>query len=62
MTGLEALGIVAGLIFVVLGVAFLIRFRQLTPSKYFRIIVLVISFMIIAFGIYLAGRSIYIYG
>lgn len=62
MTGLEALGIVAGLIFVVLGVALLIRFRQLTPSKYFRIIVLVISFMIIAFGIYLAGRSIYIYG
>lgn len=62
MTGLEALGIVAGLIFIVLGGALGIRFKKLTSSKYFRIVVLVISFMLIAFGIYLAGRSIYIYG
>lgn len=62
MEELEVLGIAAGVIFIVLGVALGIRFKKLTSSPYFRIFILVIAFMLTAFGIYLAGRSIYVYG
>ena len=62
MTLQEVLGIVPGIIFIVLGVALGIRYKKLTSSPYFRYFILLIAFMLLAFGVYLAGRSIYIYG
>lgn len=62
MEELEVLGILAGLIFIILGGALLFFYRTLTSSKYFRILVFVIAAMLIGFGIYMAGRSIYVYG
>ena len=62
MTELEVLGIFVGVIFIVLGVALIIWHKKLTSSRYFRYFFILISIMLIGFGIYLAGRSIYIYG
>lgn len=62
MTLQEVLGIAPGIIFIILGLALGLRFKKLTKSKYFQIFTLIIAFMLVAFGIYLAGRSIYIYG
>lgn len=62
MTELEVLGIAVGVIFIVLGGALGIRYKKLSSSKYFRLFILIIAFMLIGFGIYLAARSIYVYG
>lgn len=62
MTELEVLGIAVGVIFIVLGGALGIRYKKLSSSKYFRLFILIIAFILIGFGIYLAGRSIYVYG
>ena len=58
----EVLGMIVGVIFIVLGSALLIRYKKLTKSKYYQLLFLIISLMVIGFGIYLIGHSIYIYG
>lgn len=58
----EVLGTVLGIIFIVLGLAILVRYKKLTSHKYYQILFVVISLMLIGFGIYMGWRSIILYG
>ena len=58
----EVLGTVLGIIFIVLGLAILVRYKKLTSHKYYQILFVVISLMLIGFGIYTGWRSIILYG
>ncbi len=55
------LGVVVGIIFAGLGIMLLSKLKTLTSHRYYRILFLVIAFMLIGFAIYIAGRSIYLY-
>lgn len=58
----EVLGIVVGVVFAVLGIAILTRLNKLTSHKYFRYLFIVIAIMLLGFAVYMAWRSISIYG
>jgi Ca2+/Na+ antiporter len=58
----EVLGAVAGVIFVILGLAILIRFKKLTSHRYYQYLIVTIAIMAVCFGVYLALRSFYLYG
>jgi len=58
----EELEILLGIIFSILGLAILIRLKKLSKSKYYRYLFLAGAILLIGFGIYLATRSIYLYG
>ena len=58
----EELEILLGIIFSILGLAILIRLKKLSKSRYYRYLFLVVAVLLIAFGIYLATRSMYLYG
>ncbi|MBG43078.1 MAG: hypothetical protein CL530_03830 [Aequorivita sp.] len=58
----EELEILLGIIFSILGLAILIRLKKLSKSKYYRYLFLAGAILLIGFGIYLATRSIYVYG
>ncbi|MEH6765022.1 hypothetical protein [Aequorivita antarctica] len=57
----EVLGTVLGIIFIVLGLAILVRYKKLTSHKYFQILFVVIALMLIGFGIYTGWSSITLY-
>ncbi len=52
------LEILLGIIFVILGMAILIRLKKLSKSKYYRYLFLAASILLIGFGIYLATNVI----
>lgn len=58
----EVLGIVVGVVFAILGLAILTRLNKLTSHKYFRYLFIVVGILLIGFAVYMAWRSIYIYG
>ncbi len=58
----EELEVLLGIIFSILGLAILIRLKKLSKSRYYRYLFLVVAVLLIAFGIYLATRSMYLYG
>ncbi len=58
----EELEILLGVIFSILGLAILIRLKKLSKSKYYRYLFLAGAILLIAFGVYLATRSFYLYG
>ncbi len=58
----EELEILLGIIFAILGLAILIRLKKLSKSKYYRYLFLAVAILLIGFGIYLATRSVYVYG
>lgn len=58
----EVLGTVLGIIFVVLGLAILVRYKKLTSHKYYQILFIVIAAMLLLFGIYTAWASITLNG
>ncbi len=58
----EELEILLGIIFSILGLAILIRLKKLSKSRYYRYLFLIVAVLLIAFGIYLATRSLYLYG
>lgn len=58
----EVLGIIVGVIFAILGLAILTRLNKLTTHKYFRYLFIVIAILLLGFAVYLAWRSIEVYG
>ena len=58
----EVLGTVLGVIFIVLGLAILVRYKKLTSHKYFQLLFVIIAIMLLGFGVYLGWRSITLYG
>lgn len=58
---IEALKVIVGIIFAILGLAILIRLKKLSKSKYYRYLFLVTAILLIDFGIYLATNSLYHY-
>lgn len=54
----EALQIILGIVFAILGLAILLRLKKLTKSKYFKILFAFVAFLLIGFGAYLAVVSI----
>lgn len=54
----EVLGTVLGIIFIVLGLAILVRYKKLTSHKYYQILFIVIAVMLLLFGIYTGWISI----
>ncbi len=58
----EILGILVGVVFTILGLALLTRLKKLTTHKYYRYILIVIGVMLISFGLFMAGKSVYFYG
>ncbi|MDX1783586.1 MULTISPECIES: hypothetical protein [Aequorivita] len=55
---IEALKVIVGIIFAILGLAILIRLKKLSKSKYYRYLFLVTAILLIGFGIYLATNSL----
>jgi threonine/homoserine/homoserine lactone efflux protein len=55
---IEALKVIVGIIFAILGLAILIRLKKLSKSKYYRYLFLVTPILLIGFGIYLATNSL----
>ncbi len=62
MSEQEALGIAVGIIFTILGLAIIVRYKKLTSHQYFRYLIVIIAILSILFGIYIAARGIYLYG
>lgn len=62
MSEQEVLGIAAGIIFLVLGGALITRYKKLSSHRYFQYLIIIVALILLAFGFYLAGRSIYKYG
>lgn len=58
----EVLGIFLGIIFVILGLAILVRYKKLTSHKYFQLLFIIIAIMLLGFGVYMGWRSITLYG
>ena len=58
----EVLGIVVGLVFAILGLAILTRLNKLTTHKYFRYLFIVIAILLLGFAVFMAWRSIEVYG
>lgn len=58
---IEALKVIVGIIFAILGLTILIRLKKLSKSKYYRYLFLVTAILLIGFGIYLATNSLYHY-
>ncbi len=56
------LGTVLGIIFIILGLAILVRYKKLTSHKYFQILIVTIAIMLLCFGLYMGWRSITLYG
>lgn len=59
MTQEEMLGILVGIIFIILGLALLIRYKKLSSHKYFRILIVFIAIMLVGFGVYTAINVFY---
>jgi len=55
---IEALKVIVGIIFAILGLTILIRLKKLSKSKYYRYLFLVTAILLIGFGIYLATNSL----
>ncbi len=55
----EVLGMVVGMIFVVLGIILLLRFKTLSSHHYFRLLFIVVAIILIGFGIYLGISGFY---
>ncbi len=58
----EVLGTVLGIIFIVLGLAILVRYKKLSSHKYFQLLFIIIAIMLLGFGVYMGWRSITLYG
>ncbi len=58
----EVLGTFLGIIFIVLGLAILMRYKKLTSHKYFQLLFIIIAIMLLGFGVYMGWRSITLYG
>ncbi|OAB81468.1 hypothetical protein [Cochleicola gelatinilyticus] len=54
----EALQIILGIVFAILGLAILFRLKKLTTSKYFKILFAFVALLLIGFGVYLAILSV----
>ncbi len=54
----EVLGTVVGVIFVILGLAILTRYKKLTSHKYFRILIVFIAILLLCFGVFMGWESI----
>ncbi|SRX55690.1 hypothetical protein AEQU1_02714 [Aequorivita sp. CIP111184] len=58
----EVLGTFLGIIFIVLGLAILVRYKKLSSHKYFQLLFIIIAIMLLGFGVYMGWRSITLYG
>ena len=58
----EVLGIAVGVVFAILGIGILTRLNKLTTHKYFRYLFIVIAILLLGFAVYMAWRSIEVYG
>jgi phosphotransferase system glucose/maltose/N-acetylglucosamine-specific IIC component len=54
----EVLGTVVGVIFIILGLALLTRYKKLTSHKYFRILIIIVSLILLGFGVFMGWQSI----
>jgi phosphotransferase system glucose/maltose/N-acetylglucosamine-specific IIC component len=54
----EVLGTVVGVIFFILGLALLTRYKKLTSHKYFRILIIIVSLILLGFGVFMGWQSI----
>lgn len=59
MTEEEVLAIVVGIIFAVLGMALILRYKKLSSHKYFRILIVFVAIMLIGFGVYMGISGFY---
>lgn len=57
----EVLGSVVGVIFIILGLTLLNRYKKLTTHRYFRILFVIISILLLCFGLFLGWESLKIY-
>lgn len=56
------LAAIVGIIFIVLGLAIIVRYKKLTKRRYFQILIIIIALLLIGFGIYFGWRGIELYG
>jgi len=54
----QALEVILGLIFIVLGILLLWRHRAFTKSSYYRYLFIAIAILFLGFGAYLAAESL----
>lgn len=54
----EVLGTVVGVIFIILGLALLTRYKKLTSHRYFRILIIIVSILLLCFGVFMGWQSI----
>lgn len=57
----EVLGIFVAIIFFILGLTILTRYKKLSSHKYFRILIVFIGILLVGFAIYMAFNSFYWY-
>ncbi len=57
----EVLGIFVGVLFLILGLALLVRYKKLSSHKYFRFLIVFIGIILVAFAVYIAFNSFYWY-
>ncbi|QAA83113.1 hypothetical protein EI546_15970 [Aequorivita sp. H23M31] len=59
MTQESALGIIVGIIFIVLGLTLLTRYKTLTSHNYFRVLIFFVALLLLGFGIYMGIAGFY---
>lgn len=52
------LGTVVGIIFIGLGLALLTRYKKLTSHKYFQVLIIIVSIILLGFGVFMGWQSI----
>ena len=55
------LGVFVAIIFLVLGLTILTRYKKLSSHKYFRILIVFIGILLLGFSVYMALNSFYWY-
>lgn len=50
---IEALKVMVGIIFIILGITIFVRYKKLSKSRYFRYLFLAVALLLVGFGIYL---------
>lgn len=54
----EVLGTVVGVIFIILGLALFTRYKILTSHRYFRILIIIVSILLLCFGVFMGWQSL----
>jgi Ca2+/Na+ antiporter len=54
----EVLGTAVGILFIILGLALLTRYKKLSTHKYFRLLIIIIAIILLCFGVFMGWESI----